>query len=230
MKLSLLILSILFVTCRLSWAGQDERFVEFQHLGQTETCDLNTVQVTQPGRFTIVETTIDDADVMKLELKVLNALRSYCKRSDGHYPPPGDFFTLGSPDMPIKAIDVVTHSTQMAGQNKSFKSVFWYYPYERLTIHTNEDKVIQKEAVFSCSDESRKEEELYQLRRETIMNGSRTKWLFDCKRGISGFFMDEDSDALSEALTRFVTPRTQGEEVYLSICLRVTHEKPYSPE
>ena len=147
MSLSPLIFSILLTVAWPSLAAdQSGRFVEFQGLGKTPTYDLNTVKVMQPGRFTVMETTIDDADVMKLELKVLDALRSYCKRSDGHYPPPSDFLTLGSPDMQIKAIDVVTYSPPIAGTSKA---VYWYYPYERLTIHTNEDKVIQKEAVFS---------------------------------------------------------------------------------
>jgi hypothetical protein len=80
-----------------SWAGdQDERFVEFPvPSGKTQTYDLSTVQMIEPGRFTIIGTSIDNADVMKLELKVLDTLRTYCNRPDGKYSPPVDIFTLG---------------------------------------------------------------------------------------------------------------------------------------
>jgi hypothetical protein len=78
MKLPSLIFSVLLVACCPLLADQNERFVEFpEPTGKTRTYDLRTVQIIQPGRFTIVSTSIDDADVMKLELKVLDTLRSY---------------------------------------------------------------------------------------------------------------------------------------------------------
>ena len=103
MKMSSLIISVLLITCCSSLADENERFVEFPWPGgKTRTYDLSTVQMIQPGRFTILSTSIDDADVMKFELKALYTLRSYCKRSDGSYPPPTDLFTLGPPDLPDK--------------------------------------------------------------------------------------------------------------------------------
>jgi hypothetical protein len=39
-------------------------FVEFKHQGQTTTYDLRTVEVIQPGKFVIVETDVNDPDVM----------------------------------------------------------------------------------------------------------------------------------------------------------------------
>ena len=80
----------------LSWADdQDGRFVEFSgpH-GTTETYDLSIVQMLQPGRFTIVSTNIDDADTMRLHLKVLSILKTYCGRPEGLYPAPTDAFAL----------------------------------------------------------------------------------------------------------------------------------------
>jgi hypothetical protein len=62
------------------------------------------------------------------------------------------------------------------------------------------------------------------------MNRTRSKHLFDCKRGLSGLFWDENDDDPANGLTRFVEPDTYGDEVYRGVCLRVTHEKPYSPE
>ena len=69
MKLSPLIFSILFAACCPSLAGQDERFVEVPWANdQTLIYDLRTVQMVQPGRFTIVHTLIDDAERMAFEL------------------------------------------------------------------------------------------------------------------------------------------------------------------
>jgi hypothetical protein len=82
----------------------------------------------QPGKFTIMSTSVDDADVIKLELKALDTLRNFCKRPDGKYPPPTDLFTLGPPDTPIKTIDVETRATQVAGKSRSSKYVFGNIP------------------------------------------------------------------------------------------------------
>ena len=78
-----------------------------------------------PGRFTIIGTSIDSADVMKLELKVLDTLRTYCSRPDGKYPAPVDVFTLGPPDLPIESIEV---KTPVAGKTNPYKVVSLSYP------------------------------------------------------------------------------------------------------
>jgi hypothetical protein len=88
---------------------------------------------------------------------------------------------------------------------------------------------IQKEADFYCQNETPKEAAEYMQRRASIMNGNRTKRLFDCKRGLFGLFWDVDDDP-AEVTTSFVTPQTYGELTYHGICLRVTHEEPYTPE
>jgi hypothetical protein len=73
MKQSPLIFLMMLIGCFQSLAAQDNnRFVEFQGRGSTETYDFRYVQMLQPGGFTIVSTSIDDADVMKLKLKVLD--------------------------------------------------------------------------------------------------------------------------------------------------------------
>jgi hypothetical protein len=43
---------------------------------------------------------------MKFKLKVLSTLQTYCTRPDGQYPAPADVLTLGTPDIPIKSIEV----------------------------------------------------------------------------------------------------------------------------
>ena len=91
-------------------ADDQDRFVEIPGDHSTRTYDLSSVQTILPGRFTIVSTTIDSPDVMKLELKALATLQTYCSRPDGQYPPPADLFTLGPPEMPVKSIEVETNS------------------------------------------------------------------------------------------------------------------------
>jgi hypothetical protein len=88
------------------WAGKPAaHFLEFPDDVDTTTFDLNTAQVIQPGRFSFVRTTIDNPDVMKLELKVLGTRRTYCMRLDGKYPTLADLLTLGPPNMPVKSIE-----------------------------------------------------------------------------------------------------------------------------
>src|SRR5262245_58074918 len=76
-------------------------FVEFKDEQQTRSYDLRTVEVIQPGKFVIAETVLDQPDVMRFNLKVLDTLRSHCGRPDGSYPAPGEVFTLGPADMPV---------------------------------------------------------------------------------------------------------------------------------
>jgi hypothetical protein len=144
-KLSPLILSVLFIACCPSLADQNERFVEFPvPPAKTRIYDLRTVQMIQPGRFTILSSSIDDADVMKFELKALDTLRSYCKRPDGSYPPPTYIFSLGPPDLPIKSIEVKSSQTKL-GQ---FKSATWHYPYKRLAFEDRDGTFVQDKAHF----------------------------------------------------------------------------------
>jgi hypothetical protein len=220
MKQSPVISLMMLIGCFQSLAAQDKRFVEFQERGLTQTYDLSTVQMLQPGRFTIVSTQIDDADVMKLELKVLDTLRIYCKEPDGKYPAPTDLFALGPPDLPIATIDVQSYSSGL-------KYAFWYYPYDRLAGHLVNGRVVQKEMDLQCKD-GLADEGFYFAKRASIMNGYQTKGLFDCKRGLTGDFLHVDDDP-EEVFTTFVKPQTSGHLVYDDICLRVTHETPYSP-
>lgn len=218
-------------------ADENERFVEFPWFaGKTHTYDLRTVQMIQPGRFTALSTSIDDADAMKFELKALDALRSYCKRPDGSYAPPTDIFTLGPPDLPIKDVEVKSSQTKL-GQ---FNSANWRYPYERFAIEDREG-FLQNLVFFFCKDGLRTDEgDLYRKKRASITNGDQTKELFDCKRGLRGDFATLDDEPPGP--DRFwpsdpakvdmyaVRPHSNGDLIYHSICLRVMHEKPYSPE
>jgi hypothetical protein len=49
-----------------SAGDEDRRFIEFPGGIDTTTYDLNTVQIIQPGRFTIVSAAIDSPDLRGL--------------------------------------------------------------------------------------------------------------------------------------------------------------------
>lgn len=149
MKLTPLIFSLLFITCGPSLAGQNERFVEFRELpAKTRTYDLRSVQIIQPGRFTILSRSIDDADAMKFELTALDTLRKYCQRPDGKYEPPTDVFTLGPPDLPVKSIEVESSQTESGGRTRQFKKASWSYPYKKLAIEDIDGQFLQEDAYF----------------------------------------------------------------------------------
>ena len=182
-----------------------------------------------PGKFTIISTAIDNPDVMKLELKVLSALRGYCNRSDGKYPAPADIFTLGPPDMPVESVEVKSKQSNLAGKTYPFKIVSWSYPYLKLAQKFRGHVDQQALAFLTCKQWDKKEDELYSEHRSSIMNGIRSKELFDCKRGQTGMFLHEEDDP-AKAITDFVQSGTYSAQYYLGVCYRVMHEVPYDPE
>jgi hypothetical protein len=63
--------------------------------------------------------------------------------------------------------------------------------------------------------------------------------LFDCKRGLYDLFgvpFIDGKEPSAELIQKLMhpepvpPPNTNGHGLYRDICLRVTHEKPYSPE
>ena len=233
MKSILLVCAALLVASCPSWASDQEgRFLEFQEDHDTLSYDMNTVQMIGPSRFTITHTTIDTPDMMKLELKAFATLQPYCARADGKYPAPADVLVLGPPDLPVENIEVKTNQTKFAGRIYPHKTVSWDYPYKRLAINTQQGIVQYPAPVFHCKDQS-DVDNTYQNRimetRSVIMNGIRTKELFDCKRGQAGIFLQENDDP-ERATTYFVQPDTLMFRYYVGVCYRVTHEEPYTPE
>ena len=85
--------------------------------------------------------------------------------------PPTDLCVLGPPDLPIESIEVKTN------QKTSFKVVFWSSPYKRLSGAAG--------GLF-CKSEEGEGVELYMKQRNSIMNGTQSKEVFDCKRGLQG--------------------------------------------
>jgi hypothetical protein len=115
--------------------GMQNSFIEFKVRSTTTTYDLRTVEVIQPGKFVIVKTWINDPDVMRFKLKVLDTLHSHCSRSVGSYPAPADVFTLGPADMPVKEIEV----REFTNNNYRYKVASWWLPYFKTMVGSGAD-------------------------------------------------------------------------------------------
>jgi len=233
MKLLPLICTIWLVASCPSWASdQEKRFLEVPSAnGKTTIFDLNTVQIIQPGKFTILTTVIAKPDVMKLELKTLDTLRTYCARPDGQYPAPADLLTLGPPDMPVMNIEVKSGEIKSAGKLYQTKEASWSFPYSMLAVvfeSGDKSHVFPYRTFFRCKNIFQPEANEYSEVRRLIMNGLQTKKLYDCRRGLDGNFVDEKDD-FTKANMGPVSKGTFAFEFYLSVCQAVTHEAPYVP-
>jgi hypothetical protein len=200
-----------------SWA--DDRVVKFGDANKSITYDLSTAKLVGPGRFTIFKTIVDSPEVMKFELKVLDGLRAYCARPEGQYSVPQEFFTLGPPDMPVEPVEV-----RISRANQS-KWVDWFYPYKRLAKMTPRGLEKFTGPGIYCVGSSEDKQEYLKDRRD-IVSGFRVEALFDYRRGIMGFPTTKDDPAETR------TPNVKGESLreYLSVCQKVTHERPIVPE
>jgi hypothetical protein len=198
-----------------------ERWVELKYSDETITYDLETVRMIQPGRFTVISTATHHPDVMRFRLKVLDTLRSYCSKPDGQYEPPSEIFLLGTPDMPIKKIEVTTKP--VSGTARRFKNVVWRLPYQAMAIGAEENV-----GFFDCEgpnvDSIEKE---YNESRADIMNGTTSKELYDCNNGVMGTFIHVE-DPLSKAHT---TTNIGGSfmTAYLRLCRAITGQYPFLP-
>jgi len=214
----------------LSLAGnQDSRFIEFPGPNDIVSYDLRTVQMIQPGRFTIISTRIDHPDVMKFELKVLDTLRTYCTGPDGQYRVPADVFTLGPPDGFSKVEDIKVETWPEG----AIKTISWRYPYSRLFMSVeflcDRAQRISKNVVgreYIATDYVNHDSRNYRRYVARIINGSRLKELFDCKRGLTGTSFNENDDPVRAHLLDSKYPNPH----YLAVCQRVTQEPPYLPK
>ena len=107
--------------------------------------------------------------------------------------------------------------------------VSWNYPYERLATESNQGQILQHGTFLTCAHWGKTEDELYAEQRSSIVNGLRSKELFDCKRGLSGTFIDEHDDP-ARALVAPVRQNSYNDRYYRGVCLQVTHKAPYSRE
>jgi hypothetical protein len=181
---SLVCVGWLIACCPAVAGGEDGRFLEFKTDAVTVTYDLSTKQMIVPGRFTIIKTTIDNRDVMRLKLNALSIMPTYCTRPDGKFPPPAALLMLGKPDMPIKDVEVGTYQATRSGMISRWKGLIWYYPYKMLSSNGT----VEGSDIFRCNSTSSEIMEQQKL----ITSGLRTKWLFDCNRGLVGLYRNED--------------------------------------
>ena len=223
MKMSPLICSAWLLACCPLWASdQQPRFLEIMDGGGRLIFDFNTVKIIQPGRFSIIESKIDDPDRMRFRLRILIALRSYCERADGQYPAPADFLMLGLPNMPVKNIEVKSGQEQIGDTTVPFRMVSWSYPYRQLgpaaaSVHCKSFNPNRTDVDLVLEDVAR------------IANGTRSRVLYDCKQGLWGVLANEDDDP-SKAQTLHVQKGTRAFTNYLSMCRTVTNEEPYVPK
>jgi hypothetical protein len=205
---------------RFSAEDRENRFVEIERQDEIVTYDLATVQMIQPGRFSVIETTIDPPDVMKFQLKVLETLRTFCRAPAGKYSIPPEVFTLGPPDMPVENVEVRSQD--------DFKMASWRLPYRRLSL-ISDGVPTEGFSFLHCKQWDQTEEQLYQDQRGMITNGLRTRYLFDCKRGLWGMFLHENDDP-AKVITGFVRHGSRMEREYFQVCYRVMGEVPHLPD
>jgi len=192
-----------------SWAIE-KRFLEIPGAhDSTVTFDLDTVQIIQPGRFTVVSTEIDNPEVMQFRLNVLEHLRTHCAHAEGKYPAPPELFTLGRPDIAVADIEVA----HVSGS----KFARWFYPYLLLS------PTLENYEILFCDGESN-----YFEMRTLIANGSRHKDVYDCRRGLYGMMHDENDP--TSALLIVVPEGSYLFDYYVAVCRAVTHEEPYLPQ
>jgi hypothetical protein len=220
MKLSPLICGVWLFACVSSWASdQAPRLLEIMDGGGRLIFDLNTVKIIEPGRFSIIESKIDDPDRMMFRLKTLAALRPYCERPDGQYPAPANFLALGEPNVPVRAIEVKSGPFG----DTILKMVSWTYPYRQLG---------PAPASVRCksSNPNRTDVDLLLADVAQIATGVQSRILYDCKRALWAALANNDEEDLTTVKTAPVQKGTQTFTNYLSICSTVTHEKPYVPQ
>jgi hypothetical protein len=130
--------------------------------------------------------------------------------------------------LPVESIEVTSRQSQLAGKTYPFKMVSWNYPYKRLA-RKFQSGLLPRSGFLTCKQWSEPEDKLYREHRASIMNGIRSKYLFDCKRGLAGMFINEDDDP-AKVITNFVPPDSLLTRYYAAVCYRVMHEWPYLPE
>ena len=204
-----------------SAADTAERFVEFPYVNATKTYDLETVEIVQPGRFTIISTMIDNRDLMNLRLKTLDALRAYCDRKDGEYQPSVDVLALWSPDLPIIPISVQSSPPNTPGEG--VKTVVWKYPYKKLVLNNGE----RDWEILFCKGRGKTKTQWYLDHKNDIMNGYKKKELFDCKRGVTGFYTAVTDDPSKPAVAFMVSAECT---ICIQLCRAVTGKWPDLPD
>ena len=125
------------LTCHPLLANEsDNRFIEFHGPSDTTVSyDLATVD-NDPIRTVYYRAiTMDEPDAIKFKLQSLDMLRDYCAKPLGRYAPRTTVFILGSPDIPVRDIEI---------KQSVFKEKFalWAYPYRRFAFANNDPELV----------------------------------------------------------------------------------------
>jgi hypothetical protein len=208
-------------------SDQSDRFLELPGGPVNWTYDLHTVDLVEPGKFTVTAILGWNPEVMRFKLNALDTLRALCNRSDGQYPAPAGLLTLGEPDMPVKTIRVRTGSNQ-AGRDE--KTVEWAVPYRRLANPNGRGGLKEEVSFVVCWGGNPPDgNQWYSEERNAIMTTSSVKYLFDCDRGVMGSFVDDRDDASKALMGSVRTGFRIGGMVrdYLAVCQKVTGKDPW---
>lgn len=197
-------------------ATANERFIEIGDDTSTTTFDLSTVNVIQPGKFSVIYMTTDNPDVIRLRLAIIDDLKSACSKPFGEYDISMKVIDIKKPDMPVEKIRVYDLS--------GAKVTRWSKPYLEYSF-IKDGKVKQADEFFPCGTKRQKLDDYYMETRSSIMGGIREKIMFDCRRGLMGVYPRENDTSpllLTEIRGAYVT-------YYKKVCPKVTGEPPYLP-
>lgn len=192
-KMSFILICCLFVFSPLG-ANAGDRFVEISTDRNMTTYDMATLQTIVPGRFTVISTTIDNPDVIKLKMTAMEMLITYCEKPSGHYQAPTNVLTLGHPDMPIEKIKVESGFDESLGTKYPRKMVSWHLPYSKFGIAGSPYSVF-----FRCKYMGNTISQERAMWRTQFLSGYREKTMYDCKRALMGTFLNEET-AASQAI------------------------------
>src|ERR1700733_2931111 len=129
--------------------------------------------------------------------------------------------------MPIERIEASSSPVLPGMTSCPFKSARGSYPYDRLAFHTKGCS-LEESGFLNCQQWCKSRDELYLTNRDIILNGLRTRKLYDCKGGLTGMLLTDDDDP-AKVTTMPVTRGTFEFAHYTSICESVMHEMPFIP-
>jgi hypothetical protein len=211
-RLTIAVLTALLISLAAAPASarNETRFVEISDATETDTFDLDSVKVIVPGRFTILSTTLFSADHMRVRLAALTMAEGFCRKPFGKYEVPPEALVLGPPDIPMAKVTV--ENIERLG-----KMVHWPIPY---SVAGSSPVSVDCDSPIWGPNE-----------RKLVTHGFQSKQLFDCKRGMMGFFASVDgepSKAIIVDATSFLPPaRARVAESYSTMCARVIGESPH---
>ena len=162
-----------------------------------------------PGRFTVSHTDIANPDYMQLQLATIDLLRGYCSRAEGTYRVEENAFAAGTPDLPVKPIEVKAAAW-------GTKAVSWEYPYSKFTMVGYVPQMH-----YSCKFVDKSEFETYRAQLAVVTGGTSSLMMFDCSHQLVDLTGDRGT------MLYQTKPGSPVHDFYLKVCKAVTGEAPY---